>query len=194
MLEGIISFAWGSFSEGSLGTVFQAWEQSGVFSYLLPFLLIFSLVFGILTQINLFKNSGKAINAIIALVVSLTAIQFGIVSEFFAQVFPRLGVGLIILLVVMILLGLFAPNRTWITYTLFAAAAVVLIVVLSNSATSVQWLSTGLLAKTSWQDFLPWVVLLVVIAVVIASTVKPKTSQDVSSQFMKNLFGGDNKQ
>ncbi|MCK5149764.1 hypothetical protein KAJ87_02470 [Candidatus Pacearchaeota archaeon] len=189
MLQGLITFAWGSFSGGLFGEMFQSWEQAGVFSYMLPFLLIFSLVFGILTQVKLFKDGNKAINGIIALVVSLMSIQFGIVSEFFAQVFPRVGVGLVILLVVMIFLGLFAPDRTWVTYTLFAAAAVILIVVLSNSATSVQWLSTGILSHIDWQFIMPFVVLIVLVAVVIGGSMKPKDKQDTSSLFMRNLLG-----
>ncbi|GAI19962.1 unnamed protein product, partial [marine sediment metagenome] len=107
----------------------------------------------------------------------------------FSEVFPRLGIGLVVLLVVMVLLGLFAPNRTWVTYTLFGAAAVILIVVLANTATAVQWFSSGFLAGVNWQGLLPWIVLIVLVAVIVASSAKPKEKQDVSSNFMKALFG-----
>ena len=90
--------------------MFVQWEQAGFFTYLLPFLLIFALVFGILTQIKLFKDS-KSINGIIALVVGLLALQFPMVPQFFSEIFPRLGIGLSIILVIMILLGLFLNSE-----------------------------------------------------------------------------------
>lgn len=183
MLRGLIFLVNGF---GGIGEVLSQWEQAGVFTYIIPFLLIFALIFGILTQTGLFKEK-KAVNAIIALAVSLMALQFGFVSTFFSEVFPRLGIGLIVLLVVMVLLGLFAPNRTWVTYTLFGAAAVILIVVLANTATAVQWFSSGFLAGINWQGFLPWIVLIVLVAVVVASSSKPKQEQDVSSSFMRGL-------
>ncbi len=185
MLRGLIFLVNGF---GGIGEVLSQWEQIGVFTYIIPFLLIFALIFGILTQTGLFKEK-KAINAIIALSVSLMALQFDFVSTFFSEIFPRLGIGLVVLLVVMVLLGLFAPNRTWVTYTLFGAAAVILIVVLANTATAVQWFSSGFLSGVNWQGLLPWIVLIVLVAVVVASSSKPKEKQDVSSNFMRALFG-----
>lgn len=188
MIEKFLFLQSAQFNEqGGFGSVLSAWADAGVFEFVIPFLLIFSLVFGILSQLNLFKRN-KTINAIIALAVGLMSLQFGFVSNFFSEVFPRLGVGLIVLLVVMILLGLFAPDRTWVTYTLFGAAAVILIVVLANSADSTQWLSTGILGEIDWQAALPWLVLIVLVAVVIAAGTPKKPEQDVSSLFMKSLF------
>ena len=186
MLRGMIFLVNGF---GGIGEVLSQWEQAGIFTYVIPFLLIFALVFGILTQTGLFKEK-KAINAIIALAVSLMALQFAFVSTFFSEIFPRLGIGLVVLLVVMVLLGLFAPNRTWVTYTLFGAAAVILIVVLANTATAVQWFSSGFLSKINWQLLLPLIIIVVVIAVIVAASAKPKEKQDVSSNFMRALFSG----
>ncbi len=183
-----------SYSSGSsaIGDVLDQWAAAGVFDYMLPFLLIFSLVFGILSQINIFKEQkNRAINAIIALVVALMALQFGFVSNFFSEIFPRLGIGLVVLLVVMVLIGLFAPNRTWVTYTLFAAAAIILIVVLANTANATQWFSSGFLAGINWQNLLPWIVLITLVAVVVASSFKKEKPQDVSSKFMRNLLGAE---
>lgn len=180
--------------DSAIGGVLDQWAAAGVFDYMLPFLLIFSLVFGILGQINIFKeNKNRAVNAIIALVVSLMALQFNFVSTFFAEVFPRLGIGLVVLLIVMVLLGLFAPNKTWVTYTLFAAAAVILIIVLSNTATATQWFASGFLSGINWQGLLPWIILIALIAVVVASSFKKEKPQDVSSKFMQTLFGGSGK-
>ena len=86
MLRGLILASF-SFEGGTIGDFLSVWEQAGFFSYLLPFLLIFALVFGILTQIQLFREN-KAINAIIALVVGLISLQFPMVPQFFSEIFP----------------------------------------------------------------------------------------------------------
>ena len=177
---------------GNIGDVFNSWQQVGVFTYLIPFLLLFSLIFGIMTQIGLFKEN-KAIPAIIALAVSLMALQFPSVTSFFSEIFPRVGIGLVVLLVFMVLLGFFAPNRTWVTYTFFAAGAVILVIVLVNTATATQWLSSGFLSGINWQSILPWAILIILLAVVIGASIKKEKPQDVSSKFMQSVFGGGNK-
>lgn len=76
--------------------------------YIFPFLLIFALVFGLLTKINIFgtkEDPKKNINAIIAVVVAFMALQFNIVSSFFSDLFPRFGVALAIILVILIFLA-----------------------------------------------------------------------------------------
>ncbi len=186
MMGGFISLAWSGFGGNALGNMFAQWEASGVFSYMLPFLLIFAVVFGILTRIQIFKEA-KAINAIIAFVVSLMALQFNFVSVFFAEIFPRMGVGLIIILAAMILLGMFAPNRTWVTITFFIIGAIVLIVILVNSGEAVGWTGVEFL-KDILPDLLPWIVIITAVAIVIISSV-PQTKQDLTSPFMKSLFG-----
>jgi hypothetical protein len=88
------------FEGGAIGNMLYQWEQAGFFSYVLPFLLIFALIFGILSRLRIFtrKEEGKpnnAINAILAFVVALMSLQFDFVPQFFSEVFPRLGVGLV---------------------------------------------------------------------------------------------------
>lgn len=186
MIRGFVSLAWSGFGGGAMGNMFAQWEASGVFSYMLPFLLIFAVIFGILTKTRIFKES-KAINGIIAFVVALMALQFNFVSVFFAEIFPRMGVGLIVILAAMILLGMFAPNKTWVTIAFFMIGAVVLIVVLVNSGEAVGWSGVEFF-KGILPDLLPWIIIIVAIAIVIISSV-PQTKQDTSSLFMKSLFG-----
>ncbi len=174
------------YGSGGFGNILDAWAKAGVFDYMIPFLLIFSLVFGILTQLKIFKEN-KSINAIIALAVGLMSLQFGFVSAFFSEIFPRLGVGLVILLVLMILFGLFAPSKTWVTYTFVIVSLIVFVVVLANSADSVQWMSTGVLAEINWDVYLPWIVLGIMIAIVIGASKSKSQTQDASSKFMKAL-------
>ena len=184
----MLTLQFGGFYGGDIGNLLSYWEQIGVFSYVLPFLLIFALVFGIMNQIKIFEQN-RAINGIIALVVGLLALQFDFVPIFFSEIFPRLGVGLAILLVAMILMGMFAPNRTWVTYTFFGIAAIIFLVVLVKT---VGWLG--------WQSSFFWYnyggaiigigIILVIIGVIVASSLPPREPQDVSSNFMRALFGG----
>ena len=113
MIESLIfpSLAfYSSFGGGSVGDLLFRWEQAGVFSYVLPFLLIFAIVYGIIAHIQIFGDN-KPINAIIALAVGLISLQFNFVGTFFSEIFPRVGMGLSILLAVIILIGLFSRDK-----------------------------------------------------------------------------------
>ncbi len=164
MIDKVLSLQFGGgFFGGDIGYFLARWEQLGVFSYVLPFLLIFALVFGILTRVNMFKNN-KAINGILALTVSLLALQFHFVPVFFSEIFPRLGIGLAIILVGLILLGLFLPAKEdskFMGWFFFIGALVVFIVVLTQSFA---WAGIG---TGQWQWYLydnwPGIILIAVV-------------------------------
>ena len=87
--------------------VLNIWNEVGVFSYLIPFLLIFAVVFAILQKTKILGDGNKTVQAIVALAVGLLALQLDFVSDFFAVIFPRFGIGLSIFLVLVILIGFF---------------------------------------------------------------------------------------
>lgn len=192
MFENIFSLVTHGFGSASIGNVLAQWEASGVFSYMIPFLLIFSIIYGLLTQIKVFgdtkESSGRTINAIIALSVSLLSLQFGFVSRFFSEIFPRLGIALAVLLVVVILLGLFAPNKNWMTYAFFGIGLIILVSVLVNTATAFGygWNFGFYLQQYSWPIF----ILIAIVVIVAAATPSPET-HDAQSRITKALFGGD---
>lgn len=139
---GILSLAsYGVFGGGSFGRLLSQWHSMGVFDYILPFLLIFAIVFGILSKVNLFGSkgddkgkSGKTINAVIALAVGLMSLQFDFVSRFFADLMPRLAMGLGVILVILVLGGLFIPsNNKGFNWALIGAVVLVIGVVLYTS-------------------------------------------------------------
>lgn len=135
-----------TFFGGGFGGILTSLESAGFFSYALPFLLIFALVFGILSRMQLFKEN-KAVTAIIALAVGLMSLQFNLVPEFFAKVFPSFSIGLIIILIVLILIGLFTdPSKPGIMYTLLGVSAVIaVIVIVSSSGLNVgEWVQNNL--------------------------------------------------
>lgn len=181
--------AWyGGFEGGHVGDMLSQLEQLGFFSYLLPFLLIFAVVFGILIQTKLFAEN-KSINPIIAFVVALMSLQFELVPRFFAEIFPKVGVGLSILLVMIILLGLFAPNRSWMTYVFFGIGAIIFIVIIVKStAIAGFWEGGGWVWDEYGTLIIVGIVLLVFIATIIGAS-NPSSQPDTSSNFMNALFG-----
>lgn len=111
------------------GDIFGQLESMGVFEYLLPFLLIFAIVYAVLSFVKIFQNN-KAVNGIISLAVALMALQFDLVSYFFADIFPRLGIALSIILVLLILGGMFLDwDNKGMRWFLFIIVAVTVIAV-----------------------------------------------------------------
>jgi len=107
MIGGILNMvSYGLTSGGAIGNLLFQWQQAGVFSYLLPFLLIFALIFAILEKTDLFGKN-KSVKLILSLSIGLMALQFNFVSYFFSEIFPRMGILLSLIVVGMILLGLF---------------------------------------------------------------------------------------
>jgi len=122
------------------GNMLFQWEQAGVFSYVLPFLVLFALTYGILSKINIFGEKSKGINVVISLAASLMSLQFGLVSVFFSEIFPRMGVGLGIMLVFIVIVGLAFPSNSKVAnWFLVAFFFIIFIVILWNTFGAVGW-------------------------------------------------------
>ena len=130
MFEKLVTLASiGPIQNVNFGDLLAQWQQYGLFEYILPFLIIFAFVFGILIKLGLFGEENRSVSAIIALSVGLISLQFGFVSQFFAELFPRFGIGIAIILVAVIMLGLFVGKHTnwiWLIIGIVAFAFVVL--------------------------------------------------------------------
>lgn len=155
----------------SLHDLYFQWQTTGIFDFLLPTILIFAVVFGILTSTNILGGQ-RGVNFIIAAAVALLAMQYPFISEFFSLIFPNLGVGLAILLVVLIMVGLFIGDenrRQWgdiLGYGGLGVGAIVAIVTLNQLDWfgSVWWIE-------NWVSAL-WILILVL---VIAPLVIPRS-------------------
>jgi hypothetical protein len=159
------------FPSGIIGEMFSKWEQAGLFSYLLPFLLIFALVFGILTRTQIFKDN-KMVNGIIALSVALMSLQFDFVPTFFSQIFPRVGIGLAIILGILIVTGLFIDSKNnVINYILLAIGVIIIGLIVIQSAGALGWQS-GEWWNENWQMVMGAIVLLIVVGVMIGGSSK----------------------
>jgi hypothetical protein len=93
-----------------IGDFLATLEGTGFFDLLLPLLLIFAVVYGILSYMKVFGGN-RAIHTIVALVISFLTVRTPFFRDFLSFVSPRLGVGLIIILVVLILTGMFVPEK-----------------------------------------------------------------------------------
>jgi hypothetical protein len=199
MMNGVISLiSYGSFGGGTLGDLFAQWEAAGIFTYALPFLLIFALVFGLLMKLNIFAskdNPNKGINVMIALAVAFMSLQFNMVSMFFSEIFPRFGVALSIILVILILGGLFMPTNKENNWFMVALALIVFIIigtVIYNSLSAFGWSIGGASLSSFWNQYSAIIIFaIIIIAVVVMTTAKPKQNQPRMSNLLSRALGED---
>lgn len=186
------------FSGGQIGVLLTQWEQAGVFAYMLPFLLIFALVFGLLTKINIFgraddPSKGKGVNAIISLAVAMMALQFDVVSVFFAEIFPRLGVGLSIILVMLVLGGLFIPTNkenNWFLVALSIIVFIIIAAVVFNSFNALGWVMNIPGFQNFWNQYGSIVIFgLIVVAVIFAATHEKNPAKPKMENMLSKLLG-----
>lgn len=129
----------------SIADLFFQWETLGVFDYLLPFLLVFAIVFGILSTTKVLGHN-KGILVIIALVIGLMSLRWQFfLSDFLSELFPRLGIGIAVLLTILILVGLFINEKEqkyW-GYGLAALGFIIALVVLQQTGNRLGWTWIG---------------------------------------------------
>lgn len=183
--ESVMFLASYGYYNGVFGEMLNEWEQMGIFSYALPFLLIFALVFGILEKVKIFKDN-KAINGVIALVIGLLALQYDFVPMFFSQLFPRLGVGLSIILVILILTGLFInPKNKGLMNGLFFGSLIIAAAVLIFTSGSVGW-QGGYWFYDNWKEIVYFVAFIAAIGAIIGMT---KQQDENESLLARSLLG-----
>ena len=118
----------GIFYGGPMEQMVAQWSQMGVFTVLLPFVLVFSVVFAILEKIDLLKNRG--VHVIISLAVAFFTIANPYVVSFFTPLFSNLGLGVAILICAVIVLGfaLKIDDKTW--TPLFTIMGIIIFIVI----------------------------------------------------------------
>ena len=158
-----------------IGTILMQWQSAGIFEYVLPFLLIFAIVFGILEATKVGFTKERKLNVIIALVVGLLAVGYTSrmnfsLGQFLSEISPRLGVGIVVLLVIMILVGIFIrdEDKKYFMWGLATIAAVIAIVAISKSFETFGWYSYG-----GYDNYVGWIIgaiLLIGILIAVATS------------------------
>lgn len=142
-----------------IGTILTQWQSAGVYEFVLPFLLVFAIVFGILTTTNILGKH-KGIHVIIAVIVGLMAVGYSSsigysLGQFLQTLFPRLGIGLAVILSILVLVGLFVPEheRGYWMWGLGAIGAVIAIVIVTQTFDALSFFSFS-----SYSDYLGWII------------------------------------
>ncbi|RMD46178.1 hypothetical protein D6829_00170 [Candidatus Pacearchaeota archaeon] len=115
--------------------VLNYWNEAGVFSYVLPFLLIFAVVFALIRRTQILSRSGeenRTLEAIIAASIALLSLQYDVVPSFFSNIFPKFAVGFSILLVALILLAFKGESQNVNNWLVWAAIIATIIWALSE--------------------------------------------------------------
>ena len=161
-------YAWGN----TIDEILWTWQDIGIFRYVLPFLLIFAVVFGLLVRSKALGEN-RGVNVVVALAVGLLALQFDYIPEFFATIFPYLGIGIAILLVGLILTGFFSSDEKWWNYTFFGIGMLIAVVIVISSLSSYNWSGSWWWGE-HWQGIVTLAIIGLLITLVALSTSKKK--------------------
>ena len=122
----------------AVNDIFYQFQASGIFEFVLPFLLVFTIVFAVLEKTRIFGTEGddgktprKNINLIVSLVLALIVInQFEIVDRLNLFI-PKVSLFIIVAVMFLVLVGIFGVNVhegfSGITLFLFAVASLLII-------------------------------------------------------------------
>ncbi len=158
-------------SDAGVTRVLDDWNRMGIFSYVLPFMLIFAVVYVILDNVSVFKDR-KGINLVISVAVGLLSLQFNFVAVFFGQIFPRAGIAISVILVALVLLGAFVKwdDDSWHKWIFFAIGGLAFLFVIMNAFSAYSGTTTNW-----WNDYgSAIIVLVIVIALIVAVMISSK--------------------
>src|SRR3989338_4100021 len=162
VIDGLV--AWGY----SVENILVDWESMGIFEYVLPFLLLFAVVFGILVKSKVLGDN-KGVNAVISLAIGLLAIQSFTLRSFFHTISAYAGMGIMILLVLLILTGLFQSDQPWWGKTFFGIGMFVAIVVILYSLSSYEW-SGGWWWRDKWPAIITFGIIIALLVFIVFFT------------------------
>ncbi len=168
-------------------------ERLGLFQFILPFFLLFAVVFGVLDWTKIFGGN-RGLHAVIAIVVGLLGIRYPVYADFLQVISPKLGVGLVIILILIILTGLFIPEGSqhilgWIMIGIGVVIALVIF------AQSYEILGGGYLGGFTNSDLIGWVIIIglligFIVAVVTAGAGGSNKGSKGLARWFEKVTGG----
>ena len=153
----------------SITDVLNVFNEIGIFSYVIPFLLIFAIVYAILDKTKILGEENKGILAIISVSVGLLSLQFDFVSNFFAVIFPRFGIGLSLFLVLIIMVGFFFPEKNDGTKGSWIGMGIGVGVVIWALSSWNEWTGSGGFGGWFSENAWAFVVLGIIVAIVVVA-------------------------
>jgi phosphoglycerol transferase MdoB-like AlkP superfamily enzyme len=182
----------------SFQDVITQWQQIGVFDIILPLILIFTIVYAILDRTKIFGKNKNAINAVIALAISIFTIQNVAVTGFFKILFSQVAFGLAILIAVILLTALLLGEKethVW-RLVIMVIGFIIFIWILSRAANEYQSYygayGFGLFTSDWWAMYAPSIILVGLVAVVVIAVVassKPSGTGAKLKDIAKDLVG-----
>ena len=159
---------------GAWQQIIAQWQQVGVFTVILPLLLVFAIVFALLERINLFNNKG--IHGIISIVIALFTITNPSISDFFSLLFSNLALAIVLLVAVAILIGIvIKPEEGAGKAILGIFIAVGIAIVLFKpiyaggpSLITFLWPTAGYRLHSIWYVHAPTIILFIILALMVA--------------------------
>lgn len=158
-----------------LDGLLQMWASFGVFSVLIPFVLMFAVVFAILEKSRIL-GAHRGIDVIVSISIALLALQWDFMPRFFAELFPRLGMAIAILLSLVILVGMFITTaHKNIYYIILASVAfIIFIIMLIQTYGGYAWTSSWF-----WQQWGGLIVTgLVIIGLILVFVIPKRTEHE----------------
>ena len=183
----------------SFDQVLVAWDNYGVFEYLLPFLVVFTITYALLQKVQLFGQAGKKINVVLALSFGLLFLQNVYLRTLFQRFIPNVSFILIACLMFLLLLGIFGGSHSaWRGFALFLAlifSIISIIIAVSND-----YLGEGYSSLYEWWFALDTVarstiIFVIIILIVVGYAIKDDSNQQGGlmngiRSFMREIEGG----
>jgi hypothetical protein len=171
------------------------WEGIGVFDFLLPFLLVFAVVYGILHYMRIFGDN-RGVHLVIAVVIGIMSSRFPYFTQFYSEIFPRLGIGVVVLIALLVLTGLFftKQSKKVFSWILLVIGIVVAIIVFYQTFDVLGWTYGGF-GSYGGGNTAAWIitavlVIGVIVVIAVGNSANDGDSDDTDSGIFERLFPG----
>jgi len=173
------------------GDLFYQLEGTGLYEYVLPFLLVFAIVFAIFEKTNLFGDR-KGVNVIISIIMGLLFVTQTSLVYTLNLFLPKMALFIVVAVMVLILFSLFGAS------TEKGFGGILLLLGAIASLVAIYWgLSPSLgfelpyWIQYNWDIILTLIVILIVIFVIIGGSGKPQRGEGFKNLLnsIDHMFG-----